>query len=190
MASQAGMSAYTTYFDTIVGASVIASTIAFFNFAARIVATGAQDGMLPRMLGHIDPESHAPRPAIGLVGLVGALIPILIRMGGAANPIEAITTLSSIVLYFWLVPYFLMCIGAILILRAHGEGSARAIAIPAMGAIAIALVIAQSVFGTPGQWVKPAIAAGILMLALLFIRLFGRHVRSADALQATTQAPD
>lgn len=186
IASQAGLSHYTTAFDIIVGASVIASTIAFFNFAARIVATAARDGMLPRGLGHIDPESHAPRPAIVLVGIIGALVPILVRVSGAVNPIGAITTLAGIVLYFWLIPYFLICVGAIVILRREGRGRLLSVLWSGMGAMALLSIVGQSVFRSADGWVKPAIATAILMVALVLIHFCGRHVRSPDAALAAS----
>lgn len=180
LAAQAGLPNLTVEFDAIVGASVVASTIAFFNFAARIVATAAQDSILPASLGIIDPESHAPRRAILLVGLIGAIVPILIRLGGAERPIEAITTLASIVINFWLLPYFLICIGAIVILHRESVASFAHYAPPSAGALLLIFVVAQSFIAREGKWEMPVIAATILALALGLLKLADRTRQSQD----------
>ena len=178
LAAQAGMPGFTVEFDIVVGASVVASTIAFFNFAARIVATAAQDSMLPASLGVIDPESHAPRRAILLVGLIGAVVPMLIRLGGAQSPIEAITTLASIVINFWLLPYFLICVGAIVILRRQSTAGFAHFAPPSAGAILLILIVAQSFIVREGRWEMPVIAATILGAAMALLKLADRARQS------------
>ena len=180
LATQAGLPNLTVEFDAIVGASVIASTIAFFNFAARIVATAAQDSMLPAALGVIDPESHAPRRAILLVGVIGAIVPMLIRLGGAESPIQAITTLGSIVINFWLLPYFLISIGAILILRRESATGLAHFAPPAAGALLLIFVVAQSFIAREGKWEMPVIAGAILAVALGLLKLADRTRQSQD----------
>lgn len=180
LAAQAGLPGLTAEFDLVVGASVVASTIAFFNFAARIVATAAQDSMLPASLGIIDPESHAPRRAILLVGVIGAIVPMLIRLSGAESPIEAITTLASIVINFWLLPYFLISLGAILILRRESVASFAHLMPPAAGALLLILVVAQNFIAREGKWHMPVIAATILALALGLLKLADRTRQSQD----------
>ena len=180
LAAQAGLPGLTAEFDLVVGASVVASTIAFFNFAARIVATAAQDSMLPASLGIIDPESHAPRRAILLVGVIGAIVPMLIRLSGAESPIEAITTLASIVINFWLLPYFLISLGAILILRRESVASFAHLMPPAAGALLLILVVAQNFIAREGKWHMPVIAATILAVALGLLKLADRTRQSQD----------
>ena len=67
----------------------IAALVAVLNYGARIVATAAQDGLLPRWLGLIDLRTRSPQraaitlAAIGVIALLGpslysALTPVVI----------------------------------------------------------------------------------------------------------------
>ncbi|CAD7341002.1 hypothetical protein FIM10_16805 [Sphingomonadales bacterium 56] len=115
-----------------------------------------------------------------LVGLIGAIVPMLIRLSGAESPIKAITMLASMVINFWLLPYFLISLGAILILRRDSATSFAHLVAPAAGALLLLFVVAQSFIARKGQWEMPVIAAIILSTALGLLRLADRTRRSQD----------
>lgn len=166
---EAGLQKYATTLDFILCSASVASAIAFFNFGARIVSTSAQDGMLPSVLGKIDQKTHAPQPAILLVGLVGGLVPILLRLGGSVTPIEAITTLGSIILYFWLLPYCIICAGAVVLLWRMDKVGKTELIMPALGVVSLIVVVAR---GVQNDWVMPAIAVGTLSAILIMIKFY------------------
>lgn len=178
LADAAGMGDYVFLVDLTLCAAGVASSIAFFNFGARIVSLSAQDGMLPAILGRVDPKTHAPRPAIALVCGVGALVPILIRISGSVSPIDAITTLGSIMLYFWLLPYWLICLGAVVILRRTAGSMRPEMILPTLGGAALIGVVAQSVVN---DWRMPAIALAILLAILALLKLHDMRVRPLSA---------
>jgi amino acid transporter len=170
---QAGLQRFATIVDFILCSASFASAIALFNFAARIVATSANDGMLPRILGLVDEATHAPRPAIIAVGLIGGLIPIILRLGGSVTPIEAITTLGSILVYFWILPYGIICLGAIVILRRpEHAGNMSECIMPALGIFSLGAVLIQ---GAKGDWKMPAIAILILMAMVTLMKVYARR---------------
>jgi len=166
---EAGLQDYAIVLDFILCSASVASAIAFFNFGARIVSTSAQDGMLPRILGRIDPQTHAARPAILLVGIVGGMVPILLRLGGSVTPIEAITTLGSIILYFWLLPYWIVCAGALVLLWRIEKPARTEFVMPALGVVSLAVAVAR---GTQNDWTMPAIALAILAAMLALIKCY------------------
>lgn len=178
---EAGLQDYAIVVDIMLYFATTASAIALFNFGARIVATSAQDGMLPQVLGRIDPKTHAPRPAILLVGIVGGIVPILLRMGRSVTPIEAITTLGSILLYFWLLPYCIICLGALVMLRRTENAGKIERIMPALGAISLLVIVVR---GAQDNWKMPATAIAILMVILALIKLYSiLKMRSGDAVE-------
>lgn len=180
---QAGLQDYATFVDFILCAATTASAIAFFNFGARIVSTSARDGMLPSILGRIDPKTHAPRPAIVLVGFIGSMIPIVLRLGGSVTPLEAITTLGSVLIYFWLLPYCVICLGAVVVLRRIDASRKVEMIMPALGVVSILMVLVR---GTENDWLMPATAVAILATILGLIKIYTMTRREPRAVRVVS----
>jgi amino acid transporter len=101
--------------DGLLTLACLASTIAFANFGARVIATAASDGFLPDWLASIHPLYRSPHKAVVIQGVVGGLIPLVVGIPLHTSPIELTTYTTNMMVYIWLIPYTVICIGAVVI---------------------------------------------------------------------------
>jgi amino acid transporter len=102
--------------DLLMAAATFAGLVAAFNYASRIVATAAADGLLPRRLAHIDARYRSPSTAVLFMAIFAAGVPLVLQLVASAPPLESSIYLYTLFAYFYLIPYVLAAIAAITVL--------------------------------------------------------------------------
>lgn len=152
--------------DFVLILSGVAALVAVLNYAARIMATAASDGLLPRWIGRYDSSTGAPARAIVLLTTLAAIVLVVPTVVTGAPPVLIGTYFASTVVYCWLIPYFLTCVGAIR-LELRAERRPAIIICSAMGALTMGLLVVRTLVLPPAgslAWVPfgvyGAVAAG------------------------------
>jgi len=142
----AGFGAWSNVVDSLIVLASMASTIAMVNYGARVVATAAVDGYLPRAMAKIHPHFRSPARAAALLSAVGAGVALFVAIVFPSSAIDATNWLNNSLIIVWSIPYILICIGAIRVEGKTPRPNRVAIAASGFGAAAFAgLLVAELV---------------------------------------------
>jgi Enoyl-(Acyl carrier protein) reductase/Amino acid permease len=103
--------------DALITLASTAATIAFANYGARVVATAAIDGLLPLWISAIHPHFRSPHRAVVVQGCLCTLLCVMVGAVFRTSPMELTTYLSNMMVFMWLVPYIVVCVGIVAIAR-------------------------------------------------------------------------
>jgi APA family basic amino acid/polyamine antiporter len=106
--------------DVLLVPATLAATVTVYNIGARIIATTSADGLLPAALGRIHLRLRTPVVAVGALALVATLLTVLLQVILEKPPLLTSVYLANLTTYYWLAPYFLVCVGILRILRREG----------------------------------------------------------------------
>ena len=106
--------------DVLLVPATLAATVTVYNIGARIIATTSADGLLPAGLGRIHLRLRTPVVAVGALALVATLLTVLLQVLLEKPPLLTSVYLANLTTYYWLAPYFLVCVGILRILRREG----------------------------------------------------------------------
>jgi amino acid transporter len=106
--------------DVLIVPAALAATVTLYNIGARIIATTAADGLMPAGLGRIHSRLHTPVIAVGALALVATSLTVLLQIILGKPPLLTSVYLANLTTYYWLAPYFLVCLGMLRILRREG----------------------------------------------------------------------
>jgi amino acid transporter len=127
--------------DLLMAAATFAGLVAAFSYASRIVATAAADGLLPRPLAHIHSRYRSPSTAVLFMAIFAAGIPLALQWISAAPPLESSVYLYTLFAYFYLIPYVLAAVAAIVVLVRERKANPFVIGFIAAGGIAWGYVL-------------------------------------------------
>lgn len=171
MAHYAGLGALAPVADLCLAITCYAVVLGFMNYAPRVWATMAVDGLLPKSLGQVDKKRQTPVRAIVVIAVLSAIVPIVLTAASGGTPLEVYSYLATLYPYYWVIPYVLICIGAIVMLGRRKELRPATAVAAVLGAVGFAMVWLNAVFNPTGTsldamtWVAPA----TIVLALLLI---------------------
>ena len=120
--------------DACIMLASTAATIAFLNYGARVSATAAVDGLLPLWLAAIHPHFRSPHRAVLVQGCLGVVLPFAVSAGFHTSPLDLTIYVSNMMVFMWLIPYIIVCAGAVVIGRRQ-TGSLRGMLAGVIGAI-------------------------------------------------------
>lgn len=103
--------------DVLLVPATLAATVTVYNIGARIIATTSEDGLLPACLGRIHVRLRTPVVAVGALALVATILTVLLQVILEKPPLLTSVYLANLTTYYWLAPYFLVCVGILRILR-------------------------------------------------------------------------
>jgi amino acid transporter len=103
--------------DVLIVPATLAATVTLYNIGARIIATTAADGLLPARLSRIHSRFHTPCEAVGALAIVATCLAVLLEVILKKPPLLTSVYLANLTTYYWLAPYFLVCVGILRILR-------------------------------------------------------------------------
>lgn len=173
MAENAGLGPLAGISDLCLAITCYAMAVGYMNYAPRVWATMAADGVLPPILGRIHPRRHTPGPAIVVFSAVSAAFPIVFAAVTGGTQLEVYTALATLFPYLWVVPYILVCVGAIVLLRGTGRLTTGTTIAAVVGAIGFTYVYVSAVLNPTGTsldvmtWVAPvAVAVAAVILAV------------------------
>lgn len=158
--------------DVLIVPATLAATVTVYNIGARIIATTAADGLMPAGLSRIHSRLHTPCVAVSALAIVATGLTVLLQIILKKPPLLTSVYLANLTTYYWLAPYFLVCVGILRILRREGarDGPTAVAAGVSMAAI---LYVAVEMFRSPvdaGTTYLPYVAVTtIALMALLFL---------------------
>ena len=167
--------------DLLLAAATFAGLVATMNYGSRIVATAAADGLIPRVLSKIHPVHRSPSTAIFFIGILAAGIPVGLQVISSSPPLESSVYLYTFYAYFYLLPYVLAAVAAIvLLIRERSFQPVRMLVIAAGGAT-WAYVLWYGLSHPAGgvfTWL-PWLSLG--MTCVIFLAFLGAYARNPRA---------
>lgn len=117
LAEAAGVGFLSNISDLVLAAAVFASLIGFFNYGSRVVVSAASDGLLPSALTKVSKRYKSPLAAIAFLGVPSLVGPPVMLWLTSSTPLEIYGYIATLLVYFWVIPYFLICIGGAVLLN-------------------------------------------------------------------------
>jgi amino acid transporter len=158
--------------DVLLVPATFAATVTVYNIGARIIATTSVDGLLPPGLGGIHARLRTPVAAVGALALVATTLTVLLQVILEKPPLLTSVYLANLTTYYWLAPYFLVCLGILRILRREGARD-PATAVAAWVSMAAIAYVTFEMFRSPvdaGTKYLPYLAVvTIAAVALVFL---------------------
>ncbi len=158
--------------DVLLVPATLAATVTVYNIGARIVATTAADGLLPAGLSRIHAGLRTPVVAVGALAAAATSLTVVLQLTLDKPPLLTSVYLANLTTYYWLAPYFLICVGILRILRREGVRE-PATAVAACVSMAAILYVTIEMFRSPvdaGTTYLPFLAvASIAAVSLLFV---------------------
>lgn len=179
LAEAAGLGFFSNISDLVLAVAVFASLIGFFNYGSRVVVTAASDGLLPSVLTKVSKRHKSPVAAIIFLGVPSLIVPPLLLWVTSATPLEIYGFIATLLVYFWVIPYFLICIGGAVLLN---RNSAKFSVFVNLGALlASATVLWLYINGILYPAPEPLNALPYIMIGTVVVFLIGFvvSVRSA-----------
>lgn len=187
MADNAGLGVLAPVADLFLAIICYSVVLGFMNYAPRVWATMAVDGMLPKYLAHVDEKRHTPVRAIVTIAVLSTIVPIALAGFSGGTPLEVYTHVAALFPYYWVIPYVLICVGAIVMLARRHELRAGMVFVCVLGAAGIGYVWLSAVLSPTGTsldamtWAAP-ITIALALLVVVPIRMqFSRRSRKIQA---------
>ena len=171
LAKVGGVSFLAAPLDLLLAAATFAGLVATMNYGSRIVATAAADGLIPRKLAKIHPVHRSPHTAIVFMGILAAGVPVILQITASSPPLESSVYLYTFYAYFYLLPYVLAAVAAIVLHVREGMVRPVRIAVVAVGGAAWAYVLYYGL-ANPGGGVFTALPWMALGMTLGIFALF------------------
>jgi len=161
-----------TTVDLLLVPASLAATVTVYNIGARIIATTSADGLLPTALSRIHPRLHTPVVGVGVLALVATTLTVLLQVMLEKPPLLTSVYLANLTTYYWLAPYFLVCLGILRVLRREGVREPATAGAAGLSMAAI-LYVTVEMFRSPvdaGTKYLPYLAVvSIAAVALVFL---------------------
>ncbi len=162
--------------DVVLAAATFAALIGFVNYGSRFVLTLGEGGLMPTWTTKVHPRFHSPYAAIALMSVTGfAIIAALLLLTG--DVVSAYYTVAPLIVYVWVVPYVLICLGAIVLTVRGRERRPGLVITSVLGAVAMAWTYANGLINPPAppadtmSWVVLVVLAAVFLFIVLTRRL-------------------
>lgn len=176
MATNAGLGVLAPAGDLFLAIICYATVLGFMNYAPRVWATMAVDGMLPKSLGHVDQKRRTPVRAIIVVSVLATIVPIALSAFSGGTPLDVYTHVAVLFPYYWVIPYLLVCVGAIVMLARRRELRAGTVVVCVVGGAGFGYVWLSAVLSPTDSsldamtWAAP-ITIALALLVVVPIRI-------------------
>jgi APA family basic amino acid/polyamine antiporter len=168
--------------DVLLVPATLAATVTVYNIGARIIATTAADGLLPAGLARIHARLRTPVIGVAALALVATALTVLLQVMLEKPPLLTSVYLANLTTYYWLAPYFLVCVGILRILRRE-RAREPATAIAAWTSMAAIVYVTIEMFRSPvdaGTKYLPYLAVVSIAAAALVFLLTRRDAIAPD----------
>lgn len=155
--------------DLVLAVATFAALIGFVNYGSRFLATLSADGLLPARVGRTHPRHQSPAAAVVSICVLG-LGAILVMV--ALNPDDILNVYNSVatlIVYFWVVPYLLICAGAVRLLGREGRLGPTAVVGSALGAVAMAWMYLNGLVNPPAPPLDAMSYVAVVAVAAVFV---------------------
>lgn len=181
LADAAGLGFLTEVLDLLLAGSLFAALVSIFNSITRVIATMAQDGMLPRRLGVVDAVRHTPTTAIWALAAVTFAAPTVALTLTDKVPLELYVIFALPAAFGSLLAYVMVCGAAVALSLRERRARVLATITALVGSVVSAWVFADSVIhpGAAPADVMPYLFAGAVALGLAGFLLTRRRSPAA-----------
>ncbi|WP_009480690.1 APC family permease [Rhodococcus sp. JVH1] len=176
--------------DLVLAIATFASLIGFANYGSRFAATLAADGLLSIRFAQVHRRLHSPVNAILLtvgVGLVGLVTMVALDLG---SPLTIYSAVATLVAYFWVIPYVLICAGAVRLVAREKKLGAGLVTACTVGALTMAWLLVSAIINPPPAPIDAmtyVFVVATLVLSAAFA-VAGRR-RTQDSVKSTETRP-
>jgi amino acid transporter len=159
--------------------------VGFMNYAPRVWATMANDGLLPMGIGRVARRTQTPGMAIVVMSVPALALHVAQNTITDASPLAMYQYLATLFPYLWVIPYILICVGAIVVLRRDGELTVGKTIACVIGAAATGWLYLNSIVNPTGTtlddmtWVAP-VSIVAMMIIMGARRLVSRSGEQAE----------
>jgi amino acid transporter len=167
--------------------SYFACTLACMNAGARVIYSMGRRGLFARRFGRAHPVNATPSRAIGMVAVLGMLIPVALLWRGKSL-LECVNLLTQLAAFGFIASYFLVCLAMPFYLRKRGllrmvDGAAAGAALMILG-----IVLALSLFPVPpAPWrYLPYIFLASALVGILASAIFWQKNRGLGLAQSSS----
>ncbi|MFZ3599442.1 APC family permease [Streptomyces sp. BH104] len=170
MAHHAGLGFLAQASDIALVVTCYAIVVGFMNYAPRVWAAMANDGLLPAAIGRVARRTRTPGTAILVMAVLTAVLPLALAAITGAGPMELYQYLATLFPYLWVVPYILICAGAIVLLYRDGELTVAKAFACAVGALATGWLYLNSLVNPTGTaldamtWTAPVSIVAMMLI--------------------------
>ncbi|MEW2386242.1 APC family permease [Micromonospora sp. NPDC047707] len=171
LVEQAGLGApLATATDLILAIANLASLIAFVNYGSRFVATLATDGLLPKSAAHVNKRFKSPDSAIlSLSALALASLLVLVWLYPDELLTKVFPAISTLTVYMWVIPWALICVGAIVLVVRERRARLGIVTTAAFGATAVAWIYVNGLVNAPASPVDAMSYVYLIATGALFV---------------------
>ncbi|MEU0265143.1 APC family permease [Nocardioides sp. NPDC006303] len=166
--------------DLVLAVATFAALIGFVNFGSRFVATLAADGLLPRWSARTHPRFQSPSNAIVLISVLGLGAILLLVALNTDDIFSVYYSVATIIVYFWVVPYLLICAGAIKLLLGERRLTPVVCVSAAVGAAAMGWLYVNGIVNPPAAPVDAMSWVALIAVAALFVVFLALGVRARN----------
>ncbi|BAH50981.1 putative amino acid transporter [Rhodococcus opacus B4] len=145
LADHAGLSFLGGIADLALVLTCLAVLIGFMNYAPRVLATMAADGLLPSTLGKVSPRTHTPVTAIVAIAVLTFLFPAILAAVTGGSTLQIYTAVATLFPYMWVLPYILIAVGGTIFLARTKELTVGVIVSAAVGAAGFTWVYVNAI---------------------------------------------
>ncbi|OXR41220.1 putative amino acid permease YhdG [Nocardia cerradoensis] len=163
--------------DLVLAVASFASLVGFINYGGRFAMALAEGGLLPAALARLHPKHGSPYIAVGLMALLSftTIAGMLLWTG---DIVSAYTPNATLLVYLWVIPYIIICVGAIVLTIRLGEFRPLLWIAAAIGAATMIWAYINGIINPPAPPADSMIwVAGIAIVAVLAV--FGVTPRRA-----------
>lgn len=182
LAHHSGMDFLASAADIALAVTCYGIVVGFMNYAPRVWATMAEDGLLPASLARINQRRQTPAVAIVALSVVSLVFLTFLAAVTQATPFEIYSNLATLFPYTWVPPYVLICVGCLVLMKREGDWSFLRVVACLIGAVGSAWVYLNSIFNPTGTsldrmtWVAP-----ISIVAVLVLMAWRQFIRNRSA---------
>ncbi|MDN5851547.1 MAG: APC family permease [Actinomycetia bacterium] len=171
--------------DAALAIANVASLIAFVNYGSRFVATLATDALVPSWLARVHPRHRSPTAAIlALAVLSQAVLLVLVMVWPNELLTGVFPSISTLSVDLWLIPYVLICVGAVVLALRERTLTVGLAVSAVMGAGAMVWVYVNALINPPPSPVGAMSVVFAVAIATAFIVFVVRERMSRAAVGA------
>ncbi|WP_232667121.1 APC family permease [Pseudonocardia sp. TRM90224] len=186
LAQQAGLGAgFAMVTDGALAVANVASLIAFVNYGSRFVATLATDGLAPRWLAKVHPRHRSPSAAIiALSAVAQAVLLVLVLVWPEELLTGVFPSISTLTVYLWLIPYVLICVGAVVLAVRERKLTPTLAVCALLGAAGMVWVYVNALLNPPPAPVDAMAVVSAVAIVLVFALFLARERISRPSVDA------
>ncbi|WP_116050873.1 APC family permease [Amycolatopsis palatopharyngis] len=159
--------------DLVLAVATFAALIGFVNYGSRFVATLATDRLMPARTGRIHPRYQSPATAVVTISALGLGAILILVALNPDNIVNVYNSVATLIVYFWVTPYLLICAGAVKLLAREGRLSPLAVVSSLVGAAAMAWMYLNGLINPPASPLDAMSYVALVALAVVFVVFLG-----------------